>query len=75
MNYFDFQPEDLAKMPKSEKRAWRELVIFMKDVHKKVFTDPPVRRQLPREFLERYFRFRWQLRWNRQPQRSTIHKP
>ncbi len=71
MNYFDCQAEDLAKMPKYEMRAWRELVNFMKDVHKKVFTDPPSRPQLPKEFLERCFRFRW----HRQPQRSTIHKP
>ena len=63
MNYFDFQPEDLPEIPRHERRAWRELATFMKDVYGKIFTDPPVRSQLPKEFLERYFRFRW----HRQP--------
>jgi len=60
MNYFDIQPEDLPEMSISETRAWHELVKFVKEVHAKVFTDPPVRSDLPKEFLERYFRFRWQ---------------
>jgi hypothetical protein len=73
MNYFDFQPEDLPEMPRYELRNWRELVRFMKDVYGKVFTDPPRRTELPKEFLERYFRFRW----HRQPrtQQSELNQP
>ena len=68
MNYFDLLPEDLPEIPKAERRDLGELVKFMKGVYSRVFIDPPVRPELPKEFLERCFRFRW----NRQAQGSRL---
>ena len=68
MNYFDFLPEDLPEIPKAERRHWGELVKFMKGVYGRVLIDPPVRPELPAEFLERCFRFRW----NRQTKAEQV---
>ena len=73
MNYFDFQPEDLPEIPRGERLAWRELVKFMKEVHGQVFTDPPARAERAKEFLERYFRFRWIRQPRPQPQQPHVH--
>ncbi|MBN2490683.1 MAG: hypothetical protein JXQ29_07530, partial [Planctomycetes bacterium] len=70
---FDVQPEDLPEIPKCERRDWWELVRFMKGVYGKVFTDPPTRAERPREFLERYFRFRWHRQ--RSPRHSEGNQP